>query len=166
MARHTPGTFSVLTPSGAPAPDAASAASAHGSLARTGARATLVGAVAVGLSIGVLLMLALAGPPSPRLQQDPGLASLVRSMVLIKGLILSVAVSLVGWRLGRPIARARLLGYALTLGTSAAAVGWMWSLNAIPIAALFFYGGLLGCFLNASRDAQRFSTPRSYPGPG
>jgi hypothetical protein len=108
----------------------------------------------VGLGIGTVLMLTLAGPPSPRLQQDPGLASLVRSMVLIKGLILAVAVSLVAWRLGRPVAAARLLGYLITLATSAAALGWMWSLNAIPIAALFFYGGLMGCFFNASRDSR------------
>lgn len=159
MARQTPATFSVPTPT--QTPERSPAVDAHPVLAGIGARAALVVAIATGLGVGTLLMLALAGPPPLRLQQDAGLASLVRSMVLIKGLILAFAASLVAWRLGRPVSSARLLGYVGTLGTSAAAVTWMWSLNAIPIAALFFYGGLIACFFNASRDAQLLSIPAS-----
>ncbi|MBK5941372.1 hypothetical protein [Halochromatium roseum] len=116
------------------------------------ARAIAIMSVLGGLGLGTLLMLALAGPAPERLQQDAELAGLVRSMVLVKGIILLAALSLLTWRLGQPVARLPLLGYAVSLGVSAAALAWMWSLNAIPIAALFFYGGLISGFFTASRD--------------
>lgn len=157
MARHSPGTFSVPAPTRAPTQELSSAFDAHPVLAGIRARAALVVAVTIGLGLGTLLILTLAGPPPLRFQQDPALASLVRSMVLIKGVILALAVSLVAWRLGRPVSGTRLLGYLGTLGTSAAALTWMWSLNAIPVAALLFYGGLIACYFTASRDSRLLS---------
>ena len=109
-------------------------------------------ATLTGLAVGMLLALALAGPAPERLQQDVELAGLVRTMVLVKGLFLVAALSLVSWRLARPVARRQLAGYSASLGLSAAALAWMWSLNAIPVAALLFYSGLIVCFLTASRD--------------
>jgi uncharacterized membrane protein (UPF0136 family) len=116
------------------------------------ARATVGAAVIGGLALGALLMLAVAGPPPARLQQDAELAGLVRAMVAIKGLLLIGALALVAWRLRRPVSIARLAGYAATLALSAAAVGWMWGLSAIPVAALAFYGGLIACYRVAARD--------------
>lgn len=133
-----------------------------GPMYQVAARAVAVISVFGGLGLGTLLMLALAGPAPERLRQDLELAGLVRSMVMVKGLIMLAALSLVTWRLGRPIARPPLLGYTVSLGISAAALAWMWSLNAIPIAALFFYGGLIGCFVTASRD-QLLLPSRSNP---
>jgi hypothetical protein len=175
MARHYQDSFSspttaLLDDSGSP--DTQAQMNAHGgapatladhspelqvlpaTMAQIGQRALVWVSVLAGLGLGTLLMLSLAGPPSARLQQDAELANLVRGMVAIKGLILLAALSLVSWRLGRPVARPTLIAYAVGLGSSAAALAWMWSLNAIPIAALLFYAGLIGCFYTASRDRK------------
>ncbi|MEA3638980.1 MAG: hypothetical protein VBE63_03450 [Lamprobacter sp.] len=161
MARYAPDSFSSpsvsqSTPLEASAPPHANEAltgdALAGSIAPLAARAAVLLSVFSGLAVGALLMLALAGPAPERLQQDAELAALVRTMVLVKGIILLAALSLVTWRLSRPVARPQLAGYMSSLGLSAAAVAWMWSLNAIPVAALLFYGGLIGCFYTASRD--------------
>lgn len=169
MARHAPDTFSspatsspatsnTTTPAemtlGTTLPAQLKSAQhiQAGQMDQVAARAVVILSVFGGLGIGTLLMLALAGPAPERLQQDAELAGLVRSMVLVKGIIMLAALSLVTWRLGRPIARLPLLGYAVSLGVSAAALAWMWSLNAIPIAALVFYSGLISGFFTASRD--------------
>ncbi|WP_200344116.1 hypothetical protein [Halochromatium glycolicum] len=151
MARHLPDTFAVAPQQ---APDQ-SQPRPHAAL-ETGLIARMVASVAViaGLGLGTLLMLTLAGPAPERLQQDAALAGLVRTMVAIKGLILAAALALVVWRLGRPVSAARLAGYAGTLAVSAAALGWMWSLNAIPVTAPLFYGGLIACYLIAARDRR------------
>lgn len=160
MARHVPDTFAsptVSPPTSAePTPDKLSTSVQHDSarIAPIASRALAIISVLSGLALGTLLALAFAGPAPERLQQDAELASLVRTMVLVKGLFLVAALSLVSWRLARPAARLQLVGYSASLGLSAAALAWMWSLNAIPIAALLFYSGLIACFLTASRDGQ------------
>jgi hypothetical protein len=160
MARHAPDTFasSAAGPTDLRThsvklaeptkPDAAQVIP----IAQLAARAAVVAGVLTGLAVGTLLMMTIAGPAPERLQQDAELAGLVRSMVLVKGLILLAALSLVTWRLSRPVARLQLFGYLFSLGVSGAAIAWMWSLNSIPVAAVFFYSGLIGCFYTASRD--------------
>ena len=167
MARHAPDTFSSsaagpteLKPNPVELaeptkPDAAQTIP----IAQLAARAAVATGVLTGLAVGTLLMVALAGPAPERLQQDAELAGLVRSMVLVKGLILLAALSLVTWRLSRPVARRHLVGYMSSLGVSAAALAWMWSLNSIPVAAALFYGGLIACFYTASRDGLLHSSP-------
>lgn len=130
------------------------------------ARAVAVAGLLTGVALGALLAMALAGPAPERLQQDAELAGLVRSMVGIKAVILVGALALLVWRLGRPVKRQRLVAYTTALGLSGAAVAWMWSLNSIPLAALCFYGGLIGCYLVASGDSKllnsfRMSNPRA-----
>lgn len=156
MARHAPDTFSSpatsLPPTtGSPTP-VPSAPARVGQIASVANRAAALASLLVGLAVGALLMTALAGPAPERLQQDAELAGLVRSLVFVKGLLLLAALSLVTWRLGRPVALRPLVGYLASLAVSAAALAWMWSLNSIPVAALLFYGGLIGCFVTASRD--------------
>jgi hypothetical protein len=121
------------------------------------APALAIASVAVGTAIGTLLMLTLAGSPPERLQQDAELAGLVRVMVAAKGLLLALALALVLWRLRRSVANRSLLGYTTALAVSSAALAWMWGLSAIPAAAACFYGGLVFCYLVASRDQQLLS---------
>jgi hypothetical protein len=155
MARHVSETFSTATTLNrgqSTAPDGSTLNTAI--MGQTAVIAAVIG----GLGLGTLLMLMLAGPAPERLQQDAELAGLVRSMVAIKGLILAGATALVAWRLGRPVSPSRLLGYAGALAMSGAALAWMWSLNAIPVTAMLFYGGLVSCYLIAARDGQLFSS--------
>ncbi len=158
MARHVPDTFASPTVS-PPSPDnpspdnpRAPARLESAGIAPIASRALALISVLTGLALGTLLTLALAGPAPERLQQDAELAGLVRTMVLVKGLLLVAALSLVSWRLARPAAWRQLVGYSASLGLSAAALAWMWSLNSIPVAALLFYSGLIACFFTASRD--------------
>lgn len=158
MARHVPDTFAspTVSPPASDKPGAdkpsAPAQPRPTQIAPIASRALVIISVLAALALGALLTLALAGPAPERLQQDAELAGLVRTMVLVKGLLLVAALSLIIWRLGRPVAGLQLAGYTASLGASAAALAWMWSLNSIPITALFFYSGLIGCFFTASRD--------------
>jgi hypothetical protein len=169
MARHTFESFSTAIPSSQPArteearrpatalADAASSDRLVTDPAQLGAsvaRAAALAGVLFGLATGALLALTLAGPAPERLQQDAELATLVRAMVGIKALILFGALALLLWRLAKPVTGRRLLGYTATLALSGAAVAWMWSLNSIPLAALGFYGGLIGCYRVASGDGN------------
>jgi hypothetical protein len=155
MARNTPEHFSA----GSTVQSRASTVEADVDVETTGspfAPGLAIASVAAGAAIGTLLMLALAGSPPERLQQDAELAGLVRVMVAAKGLLLALALALVLWRLRRPVANSSLLGYATALALSSAAVAWMWGLSAIPAAAACFYGGLVCCYLVASRDKRLF----------
>jgi len=151
MARHLSETFSIATAVGRGETTAQDRSTLNTGLM---AQATAIAAVVGGLGLGTLLMFMLAGSAPERLQQDAELAGLVRTMVSIKGLILAIATAMVVWRLGRPVSASRLLGYGAALASSGAALAWMWSLNAIPVTAFLFYGGLVACYLIASRDGQ------------
>lgn len=124
-------------------------------MAAAAARGLFLVGLLGGLLAGVVATLALAGPMPERVQQDPQLAQLLRAMVLAKGAILVAAAALVLWRLGRPAPPPQQLGYTGALALSAAALGWMWGLSAIPLAAALFYGGLIAALWVGSRDARR-----------
>jgi len=128
-------------------------------LATASARVGLITGLALAACLGIALMVAFAGP----VQQAPELARLLHAMVMIKGLILAAAVAAIVWRLGRPAATPIVLGYTVTLGTSTAALGWLWGLSLIPLGSALFYGGLLGAFITATRDRHFFDgiLPRS-----
>jgi len=143
MARFSPESFSI---------GANATAAGRGGAAVVTARAGFVGVVGLSLLLGVVAMLFLAGPVA----QAPDLAGLIRGMVALKGLILGAAVAAVLWRLGRPTPAPVVLGYTLALGTSAAAVGWLWGLSLIPLGSALFYGGLIAAFLVAGRDRGFF----------
>jgi hypothetical protein len=162
MARWDPDSFSSPAPTTGPA-------GADRPLARSGgapsppaiaaARALFLVGLLVGLLAGVVATQALPGSMPERVQQDPQLAQLLRAMVLAKGAILMAAAALVFWRLGRPAPPLPQLGYTGALALSAAAVGWMWGLSAIPLAAALFYGGLIAALGVGSRDARRMLPP-------
>jgi len=143
MARPSPDSFSVAAET---RPEARQRA------AMPAARAAFAAALAGGLLFGLLVMAAFAGP----VRQAPDLAMLIRGMVLIKGLILAAAAAGVLWRLGRPAPVPTVLGYTVSLGVSATALGWLWGLSLIPLGSALFYGGIIGALVVAHKDRGFF----------
>jgi hypothetical protein len=111
-------------------------------------RSRLLGAIAVGGFLGVLITLSLAGPVA----MEPGLIRLLHGMVAIKGLIFTAAAALVLRRLRGPVNARVLLGYAAGLGLSAGALAWLWGLSGLLVGSIAFYGGLIVTLKTASRD--------------
>jgi hypothetical protein len=152
MARPGPDAFSAATGI-APAHHPTALPSPAGIAYRaTVARGVLVVGVTLAAAIGLLLMLALAGP----VQQAPELVQLLRGMVFIKGMMLAVGIAAAWWRLGRPTPRSFVIGYSACLGLSAAALAWLWGLALLPLGSAWFYGGLIAAFIVAKRDKQFF----------
>ena len=116
------------------------------------ARGALIVGITLATAVGLMLMLALAGP----VQQVPELAQLLRGMVLIKGLMLAIGIAAAWWRLGTPTPRPFIVGYSTSLGLSAAALAWLWGLTLLPLGSTLFYGGLIAAFVIAQRDRQLF----------
>jgi hypothetical protein len=112
------------------------------------ARAVLIAGLVAGAGIGLSLAMALAGPVA----QEADLARLLRAMIGVKGLILLGAAALVLLRLRGPVGRPALLGYAGSLGLSAAALGWLWGLSGLALGSVLFYGGLFLAYRVASAD--------------
>jgi len=123
-----------------------------------GARAMAGPLWRAGLLVGGLALLAATAgsatlPAAPA--SDPGLNQLLRGMALIKGLLCLVAVVLVYWRLGRPIAPATAALCLLACWAMAAAALMIWQLRSIPWAALAFHVGEMSLLLMAWRDRGR-----------
>lgn len=126
-------------------------------------RTRLLGGIAVGALVGVLLTALLAGPVA----MEPGLVRLLHGMVLVKGLLLAGATALVLRRLRGPVGASVLRGYAAGLGMSAGALAWLWGLSLLLFGSLLFYGGLIWTFITASRDPLLINglrTPRRAAG--
>lgn len=111
-------------------------------------RSRLLGAIAVGGFLGVLITLSLAGPVA----MEPGLIRLLHGMVAIKGLIFTAAAAMVLRRLRGPVTARTLFGYAAGLGLSAGALAWLWGLSGLLLGSIGFYGGLILTLKTASRD--------------
>ncbi|TVQ92592.1 MAG: hypothetical protein EA400_03560 [Chromatiaceae bacterium] len=169
MARPHPDAFAAATPAlplTVPAPAADPAL--HAAIAPAAvvwpwlARALLLGGVLAGAAVGVLAMLMLAEPP----RQAPDLARLLRAMVLIKGVILGGALTLVAWRLQHRCPVSILAGYTTALAVAGSGLGWLWGLSLLGLGSALFWGGLLGAWLVAGRDAAAGSDWLPAFGPG
>jgi hypothetical protein len=102
----------------------------------------------------------LVSRPQPALVADPELARLLRGMAAIKGLLALAALGLVWWRIGRPIATARLVGYALGTAILAAAAVMVWQLAVVAATSVVFHATLLALALTALGDAGVRGTRR------
>ena len=112
------------------------------------ARAWLLAGVGVGAALGVVVTVALA----EQNLRDPGLTRLLHFMVGVKALIFAAVSALVFRRLAGAVGPRVLAGYGASLGVSAAALAWLWSLSAVFPGSVLFYSGLGACFVIASHD--------------
>ena len=126
------------------------------------AMAVLAAAIGLGAGVGLLALLTLATPVA----REPSLVSLLHGMVGIKALIFAGAAALVGLRLRGPVTGRVLAGYGAGLGTSAAALVWLWGLSGLLMGSALFYGGLVVTYLTASKDALLADGLRGAASPG
>jgi hypothetical protein len=73
-------------------------------------------------------------------------------MVMIKGGILTGAVGLAAWRVGRPIDRRSTVAYVVAVAVSGFAVGGLWSLSFLGLGSGLFWLGLLVAGWGVSQD--------------
>jgi hypothetical protein len=112
-------------------------------------RALLV--IAVALAVAVTHTFTYAGPVQGN---DPALLRLLRGMVILKGIIGLGALTLIFWRMGRPVQAGLWTAYMVAGVLVPVAVTWLWSLHMIPVGSLFFYCGLAILAAGAWRDRQ------------
>ena len=112
----------------------------------------LVLALVAGAAVGGLLV---GGPqPSARAvaEAGPELTRLLRGMALLKCLLGSGALAGVLCRLGAPISRARLAGYALGCVAMASGTGLIWRMDLVRTGAFLLHAGLLVVVVMLFRD--------------
>jgi hypothetical protein len=99
-----------------------------------------------------IVVVAALGDPSALVARDPELALLLRGMATIKGVLALVAIAIVAWRLGQPLAPSHAIAYVAGCAVIAASTVAIWQLSFIvPAAASFHAAGLMLLFL-AWRD--------------
>jgi hypothetical protein len=86
---------------------------------------------------------------------EPELATLLRGMAAIKGLLAVLAAGLVCWRFGLPIASRAAWAYATCAGLMFVASALIWQLAFIPLAAALFHAGGIGALLVAWREGRQ-----------
>ena len=125
---------------------------------RAGLASTASGRLAVLLagSATALLATAVWTPAATVAPADAELVRLMRTMAVIKGLLLALALGALGWRVRRPVAPAFALGYATAAWSAAGALGAMWRLTAPGTTAVVLHGAALALFVLASRDRDFF----------
>jgi hypothetical protein len=90
----------------------------------------------------------------PAAHIDKDRAWLLHGIVLAKGLVAYCIGYLLYWRLARPIKPSVAWGYSLSLCVSGAALGWLWSLQWVPVGSLVYFAGLFGLLLVARKDSM------------
>ena len=103
--------------------------------------------------LAVVAVVALSDP-ARLLAADPELARVLRFMAAVKGGVALVALTLLGLRLGGPVAPARAIGYLLAGAGLAAAPTLIWQLTWIGSAAILFYASMSVLVMLGWRDAR------------
>ncbi len=93
-----------------------------------------------GMAIGIA---AWVGDPGGYLQADPALATLLRAMALIKGMIAIAAAGAVFWRLAWPMSRFAAASYLVGCWVIAGSTMLIWQLSDIVLAAVLFHSAAL-----------------------
>ncbi len=110
------------------------------------------------LVAGCLLAVALAawlGHPAAHLRADAGLAHLLRGMAAIKAVMVSAAVAVLWWRLGRPLAPPLAAVYVGGPWVLAGATAMIWQLWHLPLAVVLFHGAEIGILIAAWHEHRR-----------
>jgi hypothetical protein len=113
-------------------------------------RALLVGGAATAFAAA-----AVTGDPAAYVRADPGLATLLRGMAVIKALLATGAVGALLWRFGRPIERPVAVAYLAGAWCMAGASMLVWRLTHIGVGAFAFHAGELTLLLVAWREHRR-----------
>lgn len=92
--------------------------------------------------------------PAAHWSNDPELFRLLRGMATIKLVMAVVALALVWWRLGRPVAPGLGAVYVGGVCTLALATGLIWQLNAVLPASALFHSATFALLLAAWRDIE------------
>ena len=105
------------------------------------------GAYRTALAVSAMLALIagiLAGAVlAPAANADPGLATLLRFMALIKAAVVTLAAALAAWRFGFVIPPKSATGYTAAVALMALSPGLIWFQSGLVIASAAFHSGLL-----------------------
>ncbi|MBK1673986.1 hypothetical protein CKO35_11840 [Ectothiorhodospira shaposhnikovii] len=110
----------------------------------------------VGAVLAVLLVMSLGESAASR-AVDADTAALLKGFAGLKTVLTLGALTLVSWRLLRPVDRRYLLGYALGVAAMAGATAMVWQLSHLGVASLFFHGGLFTLLFMGWRDVDPLS---------
>ncbi|MCG5501858.1 hypothetical protein [Ectothiorhodospira lacustris] len=109
-----------------------------------------------GALLAVLLVLALRDPAASQ-AVEADTAALLSGFAGLKTALTLGALTLVSWRLLRPVDRRYLLGYTLAVTAMAGATAMVWQLSHLGAASLFFHGGLFTLLFMGWRDVDPLS---------
>ena len=117
---------------------------------RTGQRALLLMASALLLATPLALF-----EPAAHWADDPELFRLLRGMAVLKGMLATLALAAVWWRLGQKIHARLTATYVGSVCVMALATGLIWQLTALPAASALFHGATIALLVAAWRDIER-----------
>ncbi|MGQ0619248.1 MAG: hypothetical protein ACT4QA_04900 [Panacagrimonas sp.] len=107
-----------------------------------------------------LLLTTLLVDPAPERLADPGLATLLRGMAMIKAGMVLIALGVLWWRFGKPIPSATAAVYLAGTWLATAATVLIWNLSDIALAAGAFHLGEIAVLLVAWRDGLAIRSRR------
>lgn len=132
------------------------------SVHRRAATKTLVlrAALLVGCTAAVVVA-AEVGHPAASLESDVDLGRLLRGMAVIKAGIVFAAISLLWWRLKRPVPAPLAACGLIATWAAAGASMLIWQLTAIPLAVVIFHASGLAFLVAAWLDWRTSTEART-----
>jgi hypothetical protein len=107
-------------------------------------------------SLGALLAALALIPAAPIAPADAELVRLLRTMAIVKGMLLALALGTLAWRFRRPVAPPLALGYVGASWAAMAALGAMWRMAAPGTTTVVLHAAGLALLVLASRDRDFF----------
>ncbi|MCU0955371.1 MAG: hypothetical protein MUC37_12385 [Hyphomicrobium sp.] len=123
-------------------------------------RVALAASALMALTAGILAGAVLA----PAATADPGLATLLRFMALVKGAIIAIAAALAAWRFGFAIPPKLAIGYTAAVALMALSPGLIWFQSSLVVASAAFHSGLLLGLALAAGDGLAKQRNQTKPG--